>query len=154
MAPIASPHNDKVIYYAARWASEAVQGDLDAVYESDEADGLYLDELFDLFEESEALRQALAEGRFRQIKDPRFDAAPIEWAKRSGYNLYYLKMWRADGALLPVRLIYAVNHQPAQQAVWVLGLMPRGDDYDEHSEFAVRIRRDYDDHGIPRWRAQ
>jgi hypothetical protein len=30
----------------------------------------------------------------------------------------------------------------------------RGDNYDEHSEFAERIRRDYDDHGIPRWRAQ
>ncbi len=154
MSPTVNQHNDKVIYYAARWASDAVQDDLNDVYATDEADGLYLDELFDLFEESEILRLSLAEGRFRQIKDPRFDAAPIEWAKRSGYNLYYLKMWRADGALLPVRLIYAVNHQPAQQAVWVLGLMPRGDDYDEHSEFADRIRRDYDDHGIPRWRTQ
>jgi hypothetical protein len=154
MSPKGLQHNFGVIYYAVRWASDSVQADLDAAYAMDGANGLYLDGLFDLLEESDSLRLALAEGRFTQIKDPRFDAAPIEWARRWGYNVYYLKMWRADGALLPVRLIYAVNHQPSQQAVWVLGLMPRGDNYDEHSEFAERIRRDYDDHGIPRWRAQ
>lgn len=147
-------HNDRVIKYALRWAKNAVQQDLDKLYEESDAHGLYLEALFDLLEESESVRGALADGRFRQIKDPRFDASAVEWSRRWGYNLYYLKMWRTDGALLPVRLIYAVNHQPAQQAIWILGLMPRGDEYDEHSEFANRIRRDYDDNHIPRWRGQ
>ena len=147
-------HNDIVINYALRWANDAVEQDLDKVYEVSDANGMYLDELFDFLEENMSVRLALAEGRFRQLKDPRFDASLIEWSKHWGYNLYYLKMWHPDGALLPVRLIYAVNHQPAQQAIWILGLMPRGDEYDEQSEFAKRIRRDYDDHGIPHWRAQ
>ena len=63
-------------------------------------------------------------------------------------------MWRADGALVPFRLIYAVNHTNPQQAVWMLGLMKRDDNYDENSEFATRIRRDYDGYGIPRFRIQ
>ena len=32
--------------------------------------------------------------------------------------------------------------------------MKRDDDYDEDSEFAKRIRRDYDGYGIPRFRIQ
>jgi hypothetical protein len=66
---------------------------LDAVYDHSEADGLYLENLFDLLEENQQVRQALAEGRFRHIKDP-------------------------------------------------------------SSEFATRIRRDYDGYGIPRFRIQ
>lgn len=147
-----SAYNGIVIYYALCWASAQVEDDLDAVYQHDEADGLYLDNLFDVLEENQAIRQALAAGRFRQIEDPRFDAAALEWGKRWGYNLYYLKMWRPDGVLLPVRLIYGVNHLPPKPAIWVLGLMQRSDDYAEHSEFAKRIRRDYDGYGIPRWR--
>jgi hypothetical protein len=149
-----SAYNDTVIYYPAKWARQQLEQDLDAVYDMDENDGVYLDALFDLLEENQAVRQALAEGQFRRISDPRFDAAPLEWAKKRGYNLYYLKMWRADGALLPVRLIYAVNHMQPLQAVWVLGLMQRSDDYDEHSEFAERIRHDYDRFGIPCWPKQ
>lgn len=147
-------HNGKVIYYPLRWASDHIQLDLDAVFDHSEADGLYLENLFDLLEENQQVRQALAEGRFRHIKDPRFDAAPVEWSKRLGYNLYYLKMWRADGTLIPFRLIYAVNHTHPQQAVWMLSLMKRDDNYDENSEFATRIRRDYDGYGIPRFRIQ
>lgn len=153
MSTRSSKDNYSVIYYPMRWSDE-VQHDLDAVYERDVADGLYLDALFDLLDENEAFRRALADGLFRQIKDPRFDAAPVEWAKRKGFNLYYLKMWRSDGALLQVLLIYAVNHVPGESAIWVLGLMPRSDDYAENSEFAVRVRRDYERYGIPRWRVQ
>ena len=82
MSPKGLQHNFEVIYYAVRWASDSVQADLDAAYDTVGANGLYLDGLFDLLEESDSLRLALAEGRFRQIKDPRFDAAPIEWARR------------------------------------------------------------------------
>jgi hypothetical protein len=62
--------------------------------------------------------------------------------------------WRADGELRPVRLIYAVNHMQPLKALWVLDLMQRSDDYDEHSEFAERIRHDYDCFGIPCWPKQ
>jgi hypothetical protein len=147
-------YNGGVIYYSIKWAQQEVQRDLDAVYDSDDNNGLYLDALFDLLEESQVLRQALADGQFRRIEDPRFDAAPVQWAKKKGYNLYYLKMWRADGVLVPVRLIYAVNHMQPKQSIWILGLMPRSDEYDENSEFAERIRRDYDRYGIPRWPQQ
>jgi len=143
-------HNDKVIYYAIRWANESLEHDLDAVYAQDEADGLYVDTLFDVLEDSAVLRAALAEGRFRRIEDPRFDANPLAWSYRSGYNLYYLKMWRTDGALVPFRLIYAVDHTPQSRSVWVLGLMERAENYDEHSDFAQRVCRDYERFGIPR----
>jgi hypothetical protein len=66
---------------------------LDAVFDHSETDGLYLENLFDLLEENQQVRQALAEGRFRHIEDP-------------------------------------------------------------SSEFATRIRRDYDGYGIPRFRIQ
>lgn len=145
-------YNDKVIYYSIGWASESLEHDLDAVYAHSEADGLYVEALFDLLEESGVLRAALAEGRFRRIADPRFDANPLAWSLRWGYNLYYLKMWRADGALVPFRLIYAVDHRPENRCVWVLGLMERAENYAESSDFAKRVRDDYDRFDIPRLR--
>ncbi len=76
-----SAYNDSVICYPVKWARQQLEQDLDAVYDMDANDGMYLDALFDLIEESQAVRQALAEGQFRRISDPRFDAAPLEWAK-------------------------------------------------------------------------
>lgn len=141
-----------MIHYAIAWASESVSSDLDAVYARSEADGLYIEALFDVLEESAQVRAALAVGRFRQIEDPRFDASPLAWSQSSEYNLYYLKMWRADGALIPVRLIYGVDHRPDHCCIWVLGLMERAENYDQNSHFAQRVRRDYEHFGIPRIR--
>lgn len=135
--------------YCINWA-DGLQQDLDAVYQSSEEDGLFLEELFDLLEDSAEVRDALTWGRFQRIADPRFNAAPVEWSRQWGYNLYYLKIWRKDGSLLPVRLIYAVHHLAPDPSLWVMGLMHRSDDYDEHSEFAQRVRADYDRHGIAR----
>jgi hypothetical protein len=146
------PHNLKVIYSLA-WATESLESDLDAVYDHSPADGLLVDALLDLLEESAELRACLAEGRFRHIKDPRFDAAPVQWGVRLGYNLYYLKMWREDGVLVRFRLFYAVDHAVNARVIWVLGLMPRSDNYDENSDFAKRIRADHDRYGIPRIRS-
>lgn len=146
---MANEYNRRVIDYHIEWADD-VQKDLDAVYEESKENGIFLDELFDLLEENFEVRQALSWGRFQRIDDPRFDAAPLEWSKRLGYNLYYLKMWRQDGALLPVRLIYAVHHITPNQAIWIMGLMHRSDDYDEYSEFAKRVRSDYDRYDIAR----
>lgn len=142
-------YNRRVINYRIEWA-DGVQDDLDAVYANNERDGLFLEELFDLLEENFAVREALTRGRFQRIDDPRFDVAPVEWSKKWGYNLYYLKMWHQGGALLPVRLIYAVHHLSPDQSVWIMGLMHRSDNYDEHSEFAQRVRSDYDRYGLAR----
>jgi len=49
-------HNDSVINYALRWAHNAVQQDLDKVYQDSDADGLYLDGLFDLLEQNDVIR--------------------------------------------------------------------------------------------------
>lgn len=142
-------YNQVVINHHIRWSSH-VQADLDGVYQQDDADGLFMDELFDVLDDSEELRECLALGRFQQIADPRFDAAPLQWAKDDGYNIYYLKMWRKDGQLLPARLIYAVKHGVRDTYVWVLGLMDRGDEYEPTSSFGQRLRTDYDSYGIPR----
>ncbi|GAB3357980.1 MULTISPECIES: hypothetical protein [Giesbergeria] len=146
---MANEYNRRVIDYCIEWA-DGVQEDLDAVYVENEDNGLFLDELFDLLVENAKVREALTWSRFQHINDPRFDAAPVEWSKQWGYNLYYLKMWRQDGVLLPVRLIYAVHHVAPNPSIWIMGLMHRSDDYDEHSEFAQRVRSDYDRYGIAR----
>lgn len=128
-----------------------MQGDLNLVYVQDDADGLFFDELFDLLEDSESVRDRLATGRFQKIDDPRFDAAPVESAKKAGYNIYYLKMWRRDGLLVPWRLIYAVHHKPGVTNLRILGLMPRSDNYEISSDFGRRVHADYDNNGIPRF---
>ncbi len=142
-------YNSAVINYRIRW-SEHLQGDLDAVYATEEAIGIYVDELFELLEESASLREALSRGTFQQIAKPRFDAAPVQAAVDDGFNIYYLKMWHEDGNLLPYRLIYAVHHHQACPMICILGLMPREDDYEQTSDFGKRVRSDYDHFGVGR----
>jgi hypothetical protein len=56
-------------------------------------------------------------------------------------------MWREDGALVPFRLIFAVQHEPGPK-LCMLGLMPREDDYDESSDFGQRVRSQYEHFGV------
>ncbi len=143
-------YNSVVISHKLSWSPD-VQGDLDAVWEKDEADGLFIEELFDLLVENDKILECLASGRFRQIEDPRFDAGPVLYALRARYNIYYLKTWRRDGALVPWRVFYAVHHRTAKDVeIRILGLMERVDDYEPTSDFCQRVHADYDRHGIPR----
>lgn len=142
-------YNPVVIKYSISW-SPAVQGDLDDVYDQDDADGLFIDELFELLEESQQILECLALGRFQRIPDPRFNAAPVQSAKDAGFNIYYLKAWRRDGALVPWRVIYGIHHALNHTKVRILGLMPRSDDYEPTSDFGQRVHADYDNFGIPR----
>jgi hypothetical protein len=79
-----SAHNERVICYPDKWVYQQLEQDLDAVYDMDANDGVYLDALFELLEESQAVRLAVAEGQFRRISDPRFDTTRREWAKKRG----------------------------------------------------------------------
>lgn len=70
--------------------------------------------------------------------------------KHNGKVIYYPLRWASDHIQLDLDAVY--DHSEAD--VWMLGLMKRDDNYDENSEFATRIRRDYDGYGIPRFRIQ
>jgi hypothetical protein len=141
-------YNFVVINYELRW-SKHLQGDLDSLFDLSELDGIYVEELFELLEQSVALREALSSGNFRRVDNPRFDVAPVQWALDDGYNLCYFKMWREDGSLLPVRLIFAVNHAPNAK-LCLLGLMPRDEDYEKTSDFGRRLLDDYEHFGVRR----
>jgi hypothetical protein len=95
----------------------------------------------------------LAEGDYRRLPDPRFDAAPIVSWIDAGYNLYRIKLWDRDGALVGARLLYAVDHSAVNARVVLMGVMPRNDaadeDYDLESDYGQRIRGDYETLGIP-----
>ena len=142
-------YNSVVIKHSISW-SPALQEDLNDVYAQDDEDGMVIEELFDLLEDNELVLQCLALGHFQRIEDPRFDAAPVQSAKKAGFNIYYLKMWRRDGALVPWRVIYGIHHALNRTTVRILGLMPRSDDYDPTSNFGQRVHADYDNFGISR----
>jgi hypothetical protein len=142
-------YNHNVIKYKITWSPD-LQADLDNVYAQDDADGLFIDELFELLETNEGVLECLSLGKFQRISDPRFDAAPIQWALKDGYNIYYLKAWRRDGALVPWRVIYAIHHGALTTIVRILGLMERSDEYKPNSDFGRRVHADYDGNGIPR----
>lgn len=112
-----------------------------------------IEAIFDLLETNRDLRLAFARLRFQRINPPRLDIAPLQWALAAGLNISYAKVWADDGQLLNLRVIFAVDESAHCRRLLILGLMPRGDDYDKQSVFGQRIVRDYDRFRFPRGQA-
>jgi hypothetical protein len=83
---------------------------------------------------------------------PRFDTSPV-WSLTQSphlYNLARIKLLRPDGtARSPYRLLYAIQHNPVAQ-VTLLGLMPRGVNYEVDDPFVARCLATYNHLGISR----
>jgi len=124
--------------------------DLDALYAYSDRFGLLVDELFDLLESSEEMREALTLNEYRRLDQPTFDTVAVGAYCRARYNISRIKFHDRDGRLAPVRLLYAVDHSPHSCRIVFLGLMPRGDNYDVGNPFAQRIFKDYEDFNVPR----
>jgi hypothetical protein len=131
-------------------ATESVDNDLEGL---DLPDKALMVELIDLIWESDDVRSRLAEGDYRRLPSPRFDAAPVVSWINAGYNIYRIKLWSTDGTLVGARLLYSVDHRALSARVVLMGIMPRNEavdeDYDLASDYGKRIKDDYEILGIP-----
>ena len=134
---------------------EFADGVGDDVQDLDDREFALVEAILDLVEGNEEVQDRVARYRFRCL-DPRFDTCPLtEWTQR-GYEVGRIKMWhdRPDGDLAGVRIIYAVDHRTSR--IVVLGYMPHNDQRDENyrtdTPYGQRLKRDYDNCGVPRLR--
>jgi hypothetical protein len=119
----------------------------------DRIDKALMVELIDLIWDSDEVRSRLAEGDYRRLPHPQFDAVPVvSWAD-AGYNIYRVKLWDREGRLIGARLLYAVDHSAGNARVVLMGVMPRNDAADEDyalgSAYGQRVKDDYESLGIP-----
>jgi len=78
------------------------------------------------------------------------DADQLQKFWWAGKNIHRLKIWdipKKGGALLPWRVIYAYDSE--YSAYYVLGIIRRETNYDEHDAKIQRILNDYDALGLP-----
>ena len=65
----------------------------------------------------------------------------------SGYNIWRLKIWEAPRGSLPYRIVYA--YEPRTLQYYVLAIVHRNFDYKRDHEITQRIRKAYEELGIP-----
>jgi len=139
-------YNTRVIRYLVDYADELEQ----EFEQMSDAQFAVVDVFLGALAHDPTMREWLSRDRFQHHPDPKFDTAPIGEALKLGYNLSRVKLWQTDGTVLPFRLIYTLHHTPQACKILFLGLMARGDDYDQHSTFGTDVRQRYDDLGVPK----
>lgn len=65
----------------------------------------------------------------------------------SGYNIWRLKIWEVPKGSLPYRIVYA--YEPRTLQYYVLAIVHRNFDYKRDHEITQRIRKAYEELGIP-----
>jgi hypothetical protein len=65
----------------------------------------------------------------------------------SGYNIWRLKIWEVPRGSLPYRIVYA--YEPRTLQYYVLAIVHRNFDYKRDHEITQRIRKAYEELGIP-----
>lgn len=142
-------YNAEVINYRLEWC-DALESDFQALAETDAAAYATLDVILEQLENDAELRRRFAQGTYYRGRPPRLDIAGVDnWVKNQ-FNIQRLKYRRADNQVAPFRLIYAVDHTSGCERIVLLGLMPRGDNYDIYSNFGRRVAADYQQLGVPR----
>lgn len=107
--------------------------------------------LVDLIYDNDFIVDELTRNATLQRGPPRFDTGPIGEFLRAGFNVCRIKLLRPDGRpLADQRLLYAVDHRPRIERLYLLGLMERSANYEFHDPIVARSLNDYDRFGIPR----
>jgi hypothetical protein len=105
--------------------------------------------LFDALYEVPALRELLEVNRDANDSPPRFDHQAVVVLCSAGFNVARIKLRTArNGQPWPHRLLFALDHR--SRLIWLLGLMPREEDYERSRPTVSRVLNRYDHHAIPR----
>lgn len=81
---------------------------------------------------------------------PRFNTVPVGGLLRRHYNINRIKLEKPDGTAYEMRLLYAMDHRTSPSTIWLLGLMPRAENYHPSKTITQRVLSDYDALEIPR----
>lgn len=128
----------------------ALEDDIDDLYGANQEQAALWDELIDEIIGNARLREELTLHNGYNLLQPHFDTVPVGAYLKLGFNVSRLKLYKPGGGPFPHRLLYTVHHTLPNNRIWLLGLMPRHDNYDPRNAFGTRIRNDYDALGVPR----
>lgn len=126
---------------------DSAQDDLDALWTIDEASAAAVFVLVEELQDCPEIAVNLTRHGHHKIEDPAFEVSRFQELWHRGLNMYRLKFWDEDGGTVPYRIIYA--HNPLDNCIHVLGIIPRNIEYDTRHPIVVRICADYQRLGIP-----
>jgi hypothetical protein len=133
------------------WTVRHVAGyrqDIAALAQSDRTAAARIYALVEEISGDQAALESLTEDHFSD-EERSFDVTWLRGAARSRLNLWRLKLFslQQTDSWINHRIIYAIDGR--SQAIWLMAIMPRNENYDEGSPRFRRIRREYEYFSIP-----
>lgn len=124
--------------------------DLDALWDLDEDTAAEIETALEEIASDSRLADYLCRRKFRNYGEPDYEVDTFEKLQREGLNLYRLKFWDYQGALLSYRVLYAFYAQ--RDAYYILAVISREHAYDTEHPLVQRVIADYDRLGIPAYK--
>ncbi len=124
--------------------------ELDNLWEQDENAAADIETALEEISSNPLIFNHLSDKKYRHIGKPGqadFESQAFEALYRKGLNLFRLKFWDVNGAVINYRVIYA--HHPQADCFYILAVVNRDFNYDITHPIVQRVRRDYDSLGIP-----
>ncbi len=125
----------------------AAERHLDALYEKDEDAAAEIETALDEIASDQRLFDLLCRRKFRNYDRPSYEVDVFEELYKTGLNMYRLKIWDYEGALVPYRVLYAYAAQ--KNVCYVLAVLPRRIAYDTTHPDVQRVVADYEQLGLP-----
>jgi hypothetical protein len=129
------------------------QADIKSLSKEDKEVAGYILALIEAIGEDERLCDLLTRDKFSHDLDPEYDVDTWgEMMRSHGASLWRLKP-KGDikRKIKDYRIIYTYDGRGANNIYYILGVMPRRDDYETDTIIAKRIINEYDELGLPRY---
>lgn len=119
------------------------EGDLERIWRLDRWSASRLIARLQEFEGDENLLDSLSQNFFHREHPGQVEVQYWIEVRNSGRNVFRLKVWDTNNALLPYRVIYA--YKPENCEYHVLAIAPRDWNYDIEHKLSKRIFQAYDE---------